>query len=181
VKIQSWDTALKGDPSCDHSCCTTWLLHEGKHHLIDVFRDQLDFPELRRKALELHAKFNPEAILIEAMGSGLSLAQELRSGPHFLPVIERKPDKDKIVRLAAVAPLFEAGMVWLPPSASWLIDYEKELLGFPSSKYDDQVDSTSQYLNWSNERGRSGLFDCWWPEGPPGAPSADEVLGWPRI
>lgn len=173
---QSWDTALKGDPACDYSCCTTWKLHEGKHFLMDVFRDRLDFPDLRRKALELHARFSPGAILIEAMGSGLSLAQELKSSPNFLAVIERKPDKDKEARLAAVEPLFEAGMIHLPRSASWLVEFEKELLGFPGARYDDQVDSTSQYLNWFNERDRSSRFDCWWPDGPPGAPSGDELL-----
>ena len=52
MKTQSWDTALKGDPSCDYSSCTDWLFEDGKHYLIDVFREQLDFPELRRKALE---------------------------------------------------------------------------------------------------------------------------------
>lgn len=175
---QSWDTALKGDPACDYSCCTTWLLHEGKHLLLDVFREQLDYPDLRRKALELNAKFSPGAIIIEAMGSGLSLAQELKAGPHFLTVVQRKPEKDKVSRLAAVAPLFEAGMVCLPLSSPWLIEYEKELLGFPGARYDDQVDSTSQYLNWFNERTRTSVFDVWWPDGPPGAPSADDVLDW---
>jgi len=28
----------------------------------------------------------------------------------------------------------------------------QELMAFPSSKYDDQVDSTSQYLKWVEER-----------------------------
>ena len=175
---QSWDTALKGDPACDYSCCTNWLLHDGRHFLMDVFRERLDYPDLRRKALELHAQFSPRSILIEAMGSGFSLAQELKANPHFLTVIERKPEKDKPTRLAAVAPLFEAGKVSLPTSASWLIEYEKELLGFPGARYDDQVDSTSQYLNWSNERSRFSQFDCFWPSGPPGAPSADDVLDW---
>jgi predicted phage terminase large subunit-like protein len=181
MRTQSWDTALKGDPACDYSSCTTWIFEDGKHYLIDVFRGQLDYPELRRKALELHAKFSPGAILIEAMGSGFSLAQELKSGPSPLPVIERKPDKDKVVRLAAVAPLFEAGMIYLPKSAPWLTEYEKELLGFPGARYDDQVDSTSQYLNWFNERDRSSRFNCWWPDGPPGAPSGDELLSWARM
>jgi predicted phage terminase large subunit-like protein len=176
--VQSWDTANKGDPSCDYSVCTSWLQREKKHYLVDVWRRKVDYPDLRRKALELQLRYLPTAILIEDMGSGLSLVQELKSGPHFLPVIPRKPEKDKQSRMAAVAPLFEAGMIHLPKIAPWLIEYEKELLGFPGARYDDQVDSTSQYLNWCNERSRYSHFDCFWPSGPPGAPSADEVLGW---
>jgi len=36
--------------------------------------------------------------------------------------------------------------------AAWLVDYETVILGFPSAKYDDQVDSTVQFLKWAEER-----------------------------
>lgn len=173
---QSWDTALKGDPSCDYSVCTTWLEQEGKHYLMNVVRERLDFPELKRRAIELHAAFRPTGILVEAAGSGISLSQELRAAPHHFAIIERKPERDKECRLAATLPLFEAGMVCLPRTADWLVDYEKELLGFPSTKYKDQVDSTSQYLNWALERARSASFHVYWPDAPSGAPSADDLL-----
>ena len=55
-------------------------------------------------------------------------------------------------RTAAVEPMFQTGQVLLPRDAPWLQDFEKELLGFPSVKYDDQVDSTSQYLGWVREK-----------------------------
>jgi phage terminase large subunit-like protein len=42
--------------------------------------------------------------------------------------------------------------VLLPSEALWLPDYETELLGFPSAKYDDQVDSTIQFLEWAEEK-----------------------------
>lgn len=175
---QSWDTALKGDPSCDYSVCTTWLMHEEKHYLLNVLRERLNYPDLRSQALALNTAYRPTAILIEAAGSGMSLAQELRADPHFLRVIERKPEKDKISRLAATLPVFQAGMVVLPKAADWLTAYEKELLGFPNGKYDDQVDSTSQYLMWQLERTRTSQFSCYWPNGPPGAPSGDNILDW---
>jgi hypothetical protein len=49
-------------------------------------------------------------------------------------------------------PCFEAGRVFLPREAAWLVDYETVILGFPSAKYDDQVDSTVQFLKWAEER-----------------------------
>jgi phage terminase large subunit-like protein len=67
-------------------------------------------------------------------------------------VIARKPRLEKLVRANAQAPCFEAGRVFLPREAAWLVDYETVILGFPSAKYDDQVDSTVQFLKWAEER-----------------------------
>lgn len=50
------------------------------------------------------------------------------------------------MRLAAQSIKFEKGVVHLPSQAPWLEEYIRELTGFPGTKYDDQVDSTSQAL-----------------------------------
>ena len=55
-----------------------------------------------------------------------------------------------LTRLSAQSAKFEAGLVWLPEHAAWLADYERELLTFPMSVHDDQVDSTSQFLGWAS-------------------------------
>lgn len=44
------------------------------------------------------------------------------------------------------------GFVYLPREALWLADYLHEMATFPSSKYDDQADSTSQALAWMNSQ-----------------------------
>ena len=54
---------------------------------------------------------------------------------------------DKTLRLYAQTAEFESGRVVLPRSASWLDEYVRELTSFPGSKYDDQVDSTTQGLD----------------------------------
>ena len=64
------------------------------------------------------------------------------------PIIPIKVSKDKITRLASVSPLFEAGKIFLPTEADWLVNYENELFSFPFAEHDDQVDSTSQFLQW---------------------------------
>ena len=46
----------------------------------------------------------------------------------------------------------EAGQVLLPREAPWLASYIGELLAFPHGSHDDQVDSTSQALNWLSQR-----------------------------
>jgi len=39
--------------------------------------------------------------------------------------------------------------VLLPEEASWLDDFRAEILAFPYGRYDDQVDSVSQFLAWA--------------------------------
>jgi predicted phage terminase large subunit-like protein len=42
----------------------------------------------------------------------------------------------------------ENGFVYLPEKAEWLGEYLHEFRLFPKGKDDDQVDSTSQALDW---------------------------------
>jgi phage terminase large subunit-like protein len=58
------------------------------------------------------------------------------------------PEGDKVTRCAAISAQFEAGCVLLPKSAPWLDELKLELLGFPNTKNDDQVDSVTQALLW---------------------------------
>jgi hypothetical protein len=53
----------------------------------------------------------------------------------------------------------EAGQVFLPERAAWLRDFQAEMKQFPNGRYDDQVDSVSQFLNWiENHRYRPTRF-----------------------
>lgn len=153
---QSWDTAMKGDPRADYSVCTTWGERDGRHYLLDVHRERLDFPDLIRAVASLHARCQADAVLVEEQGSGISLIQTLRAQHGIWPIGRRSKD-DKETRLTAVTPMIEAGQVLLPADAPWLPALLHELLGFPSAKHDDQVDSISQYLGWARERS-SGIF-----------------------
>lgn len=58
------------------------------------------------------------------------------------------PGTDKIMRLHAQTAMFENGFVFLPQAAHWLSDYVTEITSFPGARYDDQVDSTTQALDY---------------------------------
>ncbi len=43
--------------------------------------------------------------------------------------------------------------MFLPQEATWLAEFESELLSFPNSKHDDQVDSMTQFVRWATRGG----------------------------
>ena len=56
-------------------------------------------------------------------------------------------------------PVIEGGKVFLAESAPWLDDYLDNMAAFPKGDHDDDVDSTTQALNWMIGRSDAmGLF-----------------------
>lgn len=75
------------------------------------------------------------------MGVGKTIYQLLvREG---LPVRELKADSDKVTRALPAAARMEAGTIFFRQGALWITDLEDELLSFPTSAHDDQVDVLS--------------------------------------
>lgn len=147
--VQSWDTANKTTELADYSVCTTWGRWNGQVYLLDVFRARLNYPDLKRKVKELARRFNARVILIEDKASGTQLIQDLQA-EHVRGITAYVPvsGTDKIMRLHTQTHWFENGKVLLPRDAPWIKEYVKELTGFPGTKHDDQVDSTTQALDY---------------------------------
>ena len=143
--ILSLDTASKDGCENDWSVCTAWLLHEEKYYLMDVMRIQADYPTLKERMIAFTKVHKPTKILIEDSGVGTALIAELKMVAQCL-VVAVKPEHDKKTRIAVQAAKFESGQVYFPEEAPWLEDLEEELLSFPHSRNDDQVDSISQAL-----------------------------------
>lgn len=147
--IQSWDTAAKDGPNNNWSVCTTWLLHNKHYYLLDVSRGRYDYPRLRATALALAERWEPDVVLIEDASIGSALAQELTEElsvrVSLVPV-----EHNKIARLFVQQGKFSAGRVLFPHGASFLQDLEMELLTFPQSRTDDQVDSLTQALAYDD-------------------------------
>jgi predicted phage terminase large subunit-like protein len=150
--VQSWDIASKTGASNDYSVCTTWGANQSGYYLLGLWRDRVEFPELKRHFGELAQHWGPDCILCEDASSAIPLVQELRLSTAY-PVIPVKATKSKELRAQSVSPSFEAGKVYFPESAPWLTDFVDELVSFPSSAHDDQVDSTTQALNYLRDRG----------------------------
>ena len=152
--IQSWDTAFEKNNRADYSALTIWGVFQHpddsgnyKSNIIclDAFKSRMEFPELKETALRYYKDWNPDLVLIEKKAAGAPLIYELKA--IGVPIQEYTPSKgnDKIARVNAVAPIFEAGLVWCPDTR-WADELMEECASFPNGDHDDLVDSTSQAI-----------------------------------
>ena len=72
-----------------------------------------------------------------------------------MPLLAFEPTQDKVTRLGVESPAIEAGNVWLPESAEWLSDFEREIANFPNASTADQGDMLSMTLKHFREGGAS--------------------------
>jgi predicted phage terminase large subunit-like protein len=150
--IQSWDTAYTKNERSDYSACTTWgvfYLNEDEMQpniiLLDAFKERLEFPELKERALQYYKEWEPDVFIVEAKAAGSPLIFELRR--MGIPVSEFTPTRgnDKIARMNSVTDLFASGKVWAPRKR-WAEEVIEEMAAFPNSEHDDLVDSSTQAL-----------------------------------
>lgn len=161
----SWDTANKtGENNAYSVGCVILMTQDYKFYLVDVIRGKWDTPQLFDKIMEVYNeyKYNQNAdnyvkLLMEDKASGeflipmLSKARD-RVGRR-IEVVPIKPTMDKISRAKALSVMVEKGNILFPQSnESWWSDFKKELLGFPNTKYNDQVDAMSQCINYAMQQ-----------------------------
>ena len=148
--IQSWDLAFKGKSNSDYTVGQVWGRSGMNFYLIDQFRGKWDFVETIKQIKRMTAKY-PKAVakLIEDKANGPALISSLKG--EISGLIAVNPKGDKISRLHAVSPLFEAGNVFINEDLKDLYEFTDELVSFPSSKHDDQVDAMTQALSYLNK------------------------------
>ena len=157
----SVDSAIKATERHDWTVLTVWAqTGDGRHCLLDVVRRRVEFNELVKLTDQVASFWQATAILVEDKGSGTQYIQvrgQNSATPSPVAVVPISVQNlSKEFRFDAVTPMFSQGLVLLPENSSWLALYERELLMFPAAKYDDQVDSTSQYLEWARGAAKIG-------------------------
>ena len=155
--VISWDTASKANQLNDPTVATVWGEHEAGYDLLEVVRDKMLYPRLRRECKKLAEKWKGKdevykahkllTNLIEDKSSGIALIQDMKNDTMF-NIVAIEPESDKVTRAATCSPLVEDGKIFLKKGAPWVQDYIDEMVLFPNAPHDDQVDSTSQFLNW---------------------------------
>jgi predicted phage terminase large subunit-like protein len=147
--VQSWDTAMTAEPTSDFTVCTTWGFRDAKWYLLDLLRRRLEYSDIKRAIIRQRQRWQPALILVEAAATGIPLVQELsREGMEEIDFC--RPNVDKMTRVIAQSAKLEAGLVLIPEAAEWRDDFLHEIRAFPIGRYDDQVDSLTQFLWWTS-------------------------------
>ncbi len=139
---QACDTALKAKTTSDWTVCLTFAVTPDNDIIIlDVARARLEVPDQIGFLYAARDKWQVPGWrwqAVEDKASGTGLIQEARRAGKPFRVL--KADVDKVSRAMPAAVRYENGMVYHPVNASWLADFEHELLTFPNGAHDDQVD-----------------------------------------
>lgn len=142
TKFCTADVAASEKQQSDYTVVATWYVTP-KHDLILWALDRIQFDSTKTPGFVkgVYNREKPSIIAIERLGHGLNVIQTLVNEGY--PITKLEADTDKISRSLPATVRYEQGTVYHPARASWLEDFEKELLMFPNAKNDDQVDVVS--------------------------------------
>jgi predicted phage terminase large subunit-like protein len=118
---------------------------KGRLYLVDLWRGQTDSAEWVSAWCDLVKKWRPFE-WAEERGQILSsigpfLEQQANKERAFTYRRQFPSKHDKAVRAQSIRARMSMGGLYVPAGASWLAEFEQELLRFPSAVHDDQVDA----------------------------------------
>lgn len=148
--LQSWDTAFKEGEENDYSAKVTLGVNDDGIYLLHFWKGKVTFPDLEKQVVDDARKESPHQIIIEDKASGPVLIPVLKKRFPKLPIKGIQPKGDKIARLHSVSPYFENGLFHVPrpEDAPWVNDYIATMTSFPACAHDDEVDATSQAIQF---------------------------------
>ena len=159
----SIDSALSTAETADYSAISMVYAYDAKYWVLRAERGRWDYEALRAKTLGYGRRAGRDVTyVVEAAGSGISLLSYLRK--QRIPCFHYQPNSDKETRAAYAVPVFDAGRILLVNKAgqnAWVEAYVNEFLSFPHGRFDDQVDSLVQLVNFA-ERGRNPVARDQW-------------------
>lgn len=148
--ITSWDTAFKGTDTSDYVVGQLWGTVGADRYLLKQVRARLTFTE----TLPTVEQFIESSVFVAPQGVYEHIVEDKANGTAVLDVLKTRvpgmiavsPTDSKEARARAVTPEIEAGNVYLPAHADWLLDFVGEATQFPNGAHDDQVDAMTQAL-----------------------------------
>lgn len=168
--LASLDTAYTEKEENDPSALTVWGLFRDeagnpKIMLVYAWEERLQFNELVEmvtdtcitRSVSGRPNFPVDKLLIEAKGSGMSVAHELHrmwrgSGKLGIELIDPKKYGDKVARITSIQHLFADGMIYAPDK-SWADKVIRQCSIFPKGSHDDLVDTVAQAIRYLRDQG----------------------------
>ena len=147
-QAQSWDCTFKSTDTSDYVSGQVWAKKRADFYMLDRHNERMGIVDTIKAINVMSAKW-PKARgkYIEDKANGTAVIELLQK--KLSGVIAVNPEGGKEVRANAVAPLWEAGNVYLPHPlyCPWVDDFIDQLISFPNADHDDDVDAMDQCIN----------------------------------
>jgi predicted phage terminase large subunit-like protein len=146
--VQSWDLAIDDKKSSDYVSGQVWGRKGANHYLLKRVKRRMSFTETIETIKQMAVTYPlARRIYIEKRANGGAVIETLNK--EVGGVVPINPKESKVARASAITPYFEAGNIYVPNEQldTTIEDYVQEFMRFPNSDHDDEVDSTTQYLN----------------------------------
>lgn len=140
------DLAVSTKTSADFTVFTVVGINAaGKLKVVEVVRERMDTYDSVQETFTLQKRWHPQCFIFEDeninKAIGPFLYKEMEKQQCY-PIIETiRPSNDKPTRAQAITARHRAGGIEFDKEAEWYPDFLTELMQFPRSKNDDQVDS----------------------------------------
>lgn len=138
---QGVDLAISMKENADYTAIVTVGVDEltGRVWIVDAVRERVGFRDALALIKERAERWRPSGIAIEAVQYQAAVVEELLR-TTALPVMQVRPDKDKLTRAQSLITRYENGLVWHSESLPQY--FTNELLSFgPDCEHDDMVDA----------------------------------------
>lgn len=158
--------------SAARTAITVWAeMDDGRCYLVDILADPWIYPDIIKYTKAMCNRWKPTDLLIEDKAAGTELIVDLAEHRDWVrtPVTAIMPHGPKETRMGVASPQIRSGQIYVPatgicegvpivncPAPAWVEGFLNEMMHFPLSSRKDQVDSTSQMLNWRRENPVTG-------------------------
>ena len=156
------DTAYSKDKHNDPSGMLAYMVHKGNLYVVDYRMGRWEISDLSKTIIDF-TELNGDrrsVVYVEPKASGKSVVQRIREltlGNVNLQEY-RLPEGDKVARLSANQPYFEAGRVCVL-KGKWNEEFINEICGFPNMAHDEAVDCINMAITQGLERAMTRPFN----------------------
>ena len=144
--IISVDATFKDAETCDNVSVTVWGDAFPDFYMLENITKQAGFTETCAIIDKLYKDYPGAVLLIEEEANGAAIIETMTR--KYPGVIAVHPIGGKVARARAMAHVVEGHNLFVPKWVRWVPDYIDEMCAFPFGKNDDQVDSTTQAVNY---------------------------------
>ncbi|MDE1868164.1 MAG: phage terminase large subunit, partial [Thaumarchaeota archaeon] len=106
-----------------------------------------DSSQILEEMFAAHIRYKPDLFITERgvieKTLGPLVRAEMLKRNTFINLYPEAPTKDKLSRARALQARMKSGGIRFKKDASWYFDLEDEMIHFPKTKHDDQVDALS--------------------------------------